>query len=57
VGYEGGNAGGWRRIEELSFISGFYEPGKRFGNGGSGVSGSGIIQRNAGVDEDWILEQ
>jgi hypothetical protein len=62
--YGGGNAGGWRREEKISFCSGCWEPRKRFGNGGSGkefedsdVSGSGIVEGNAAVDEDWILKQ
>jgi hypothetical protein len=64
VRYGGGNASGWRRDEEISFCSGCWEPGKRFGNGCSGkefedlgVSGSGIVEANAAVDVDWILEQ
>jgi hypothetical protein len=62
VEYGGGNAGGWRRIEEISFGSGCCEPGKRSRNEDRGkeigkedslVSGSGIIERNAAAAEDW----
>jgi hypothetical protein len=67
VGYGGGNVSVWRRAVQISFGSGRLDLGKRFGsedswkevigNEDSGVRESGIVEGNAVVDGDSILEQ